>query len=413
MKIGLTTSGFEGWSGGIDFFCNLSTALYLSAQKDIQTEIFASRFGLHYLAKKFALPAFIALKNIATKASLRYSQSTLVDPRLIHKQLAHYQDHFPVHSVSSSWSSHQRSAFKRNVGILMPCFAPPSSDFPLPWVGYLADCQHKYLPQYFSKKEAFKRDNLFQEMLRKATHVMVNSLSAKEDFEKFYPDCQAKIYALPFSPILNNDHLHSCYDARDLFGIAKPYFLVSNQFWIHKNHSLLFRAFSRFNHSNKGQFNLVCTGATVDARFPNYFSELQASLADLGISNSVLILGRIPRRDQLALMRKCIAVIQPTLFEGGPGGGASYDAVSMGIPLILSDIPINREVVSTSYTDYFDPTSDDDLFSSLTRACSVPRNTFSSLDLLKLSHARAVKLGSFLVDIAKDAMSYSSGGYPY
>jgi glycosyltransferase involved in cell wall biosynthesis len=43
-------------------------------------------------------------------------------------------------------------------------------------------------------------------------------------------------------------------------------------------------------------------------------------------------------------MKKSRAVIQPSLFEGGPGGGCVFDAAALGVPVILSDIDINREV---------------------------------------------------------------------
>jgi glycosyltransferase involved in cell wall biosynthesis len=40
------------------------------------------------------------------------------------------------------------------------------------------------------------------------------------------------------------------------------------------------------------------------------------------------------------------------LFEGGPGGGAVYNAVSLDVPAIVSDIPVNREVEGTAI-DFF------------------------------------------------------------
>lgn len=32
-----------------------------------------------------------------------------------------------------------------------------------------------------------------------------------------------------------------------------------------------------------------------------------------------------------------------TLFEGGPGGGATYEALALGQRVLLSDLPVNRE----------------------------------------------------------------------
>lgn len=55
-------------------------------------------------------------------------------------------------------------------------------------------------------------------------------------------------------------------------------------------------------------------------------------------------MGYVPKIDQISLMKNALAVVQPTLFEGGPGGGASYDAISLGVPVIASDIPVNKEM---------------------------------------------------------------------
>ena len=77
---------------------------------------------------------------------------------------------------------------------------------------------------------------------------------------------------------------------------------------------------------------------------PGLFSEAPKSDCGAEAEHRIRILGLIPKYDQIQIMRGAVAVIQPTLFEGGPGGGAVYDAVSIGTPVILSDIPVNREV---------------------------------------------------------------------
>jgi glycosyltransferase involved in cell wall biosynthesis len=66
--------------------------------------------------------------------------------------------------------------------------------------------------------------------------------------------------------------------------------------------------------------------------------------SDLGIADRLHVLGLIPKNEQLALLRGCRALWQPTRYEGGPGGGACYEAIGIGTPTVLSDIPINREI---------------------------------------------------------------------
>jgi hypothetical protein len=53
--------------------------------------------------------------------------------------------------------------------------------------------------------------------------------------------------------------------------------------------------------------------------------------------------GVIPKRHQVELVKGATALIQPTLFEGGPGGLS----VPLHDTLVLdSDIPVNREIRS-------------------------------------------------------------------
>jgi hypothetical protein len=37
-------------------------------------------------------------------------------------------------------------------------------------------------------------------------------------------------------------------------------------------------------------------------------------------------------------------MVQPSLFEGGPGGGSVFDAISLGVPCIVSDVQVNLEL---------------------------------------------------------------------
>lgn len=60
--------------------------------------------------------------------------------------------------------------------------------------------------------------------------------------------------------------------------------------------------------------------------------------------NKIIILGEISKISQISLLKKCTALIQPTLYEGGPGGFSSYEAIAYDVPLILSNTEVNREI---------------------------------------------------------------------
>jgi glycosyltransferase involved in cell wall biosynthesis len=87
---------------------------------------------------------------------------------------------------------------------------------------------------------------------------------------------------------------------------------------------------------------------------------LKEEIRQLGLVDHILILGLIPKRDQIELLKGSVALIQPTLFEGGPGGGAAYDAIGLDIPLLASDIIVNREI-DCGDVRFFAPTDDEGL----------------------------------------------------
>jgi glycosyltransferase involved in cell wall biosynthesis len=233
---------------------------------------------------------------------------------------------------------------RNNIDIILPVNSDLGANFPVPWLAYIPDFQHKYLHCYFTEHECFVRETAFSARLRDCKTVVVNSSAVKSDIIKFYPWINTeRVKVLPFTPHpmpawLGADPLK----IKQKYGLPQDYFLICNQFWIHKDHPTAFHAFAQLENKN---VHLVCTGTLSDYRYPNYVEEQKALLNTLGISDRVHFLGHIPKLDQIGLLKGSIALVQPTLFEGGPGGGATYDAVALGISVLLSDIEVNQEVI--------------------------------------------------------------------
>ena len=89
-----------------------------------------------------------------------------------------------------------------------------------------------------------------------------------------------------------------------------------------------FPSFKNLQLQNK-KFDLVCTGITEDSRFPKYFEDLKKKFNQEILTNKIKILNLIPRSDQIELIKNSLGVIQPSLYEGGPGGFSSYEAISL------------------------------------------------------------------------------------
>jgi glycosyltransferase involved in cell wall biosynthesis len=214
-------------------------------------------------------------------------------------------------------------------------------------VGYIYDFQHRHLPQFFTEAERAGRDATFARMLGSASVVICNSEAVRDDAERFHPGSARKIVALPFAPIPREQWFDlDPAAARRRHALPQRYFIVCNQFWIHKDHPTAIRAFAEFRaRGGDPEAALVCTGTVQDYRDSSYPETIRALIRELGLEGRAHLLGHIPKDDQIALLRGAIAVLQPTWFEGGRGGGAVTDALSMGVPALVSDIAVNREIV--------------------------------------------------------------------
>jgi glycosyltransferase involved in cell wall biosynthesis len=235
----------------------------------------------------------------------------------------------------------------------------------------------------------------FLSILRDAKSVIVNSQCARHDIARFFPWVElARVTALPFAPILPSEWVTQFgVDMWDTYALPQRYFVVSNQFWVHKDHPTAIRALKLLRQ--RLDVGLVLTGASVDWRRPGYLEEVRKIIRDHQLDDNVRILGHLPKRHQVEIMKGAIAVVQPTLFEGGPGGGCVYDAVALGLPIILSDIPVNREVIS-GFTRFFTPSNAESLASAMDEVANSHVSSPNYQILIQHAQDRAVCIGTAL-----------------
>lgn len=222
-------------------------------------------------------------------------------------------------------------------------FYPVISDAWERWcsASWIPDFQHHFLPEFFSSEEIASRNAAFAKVAEKARLLVLSSETVRRDFRRFHPDSQAATRVLSFFSYIDREAFGR--DARataDAYGLPGRFLLCCNQFWMHKDHGTLFRALAALRAKGEN-IPLVCTGSTSDYRAAQYFRELEASLQRLGLAQQVRILGMIPRGDQVQLMRRCCALVQPSLFEGW--SSIVEDAKSLGKPIFLSDLDVHRE----------------------------------------------------------------------
>lgn len=340
MRVAVLAHGFATWGGGIHFLRIVVDALCaVTSQRDLQ--IFVLNPGYGPLSVLRTCSRFVkGLASHAPASSWRQIYAARENVRLEFSEL---EGQVAVAPIDYGDRALKRALQALAIDVVVPSMEPLGRDFPVPWVGYLYDFQHKYLARLFSDAERASRDADFIKMLSQAPAVIVNAQTVKRDAEQFFPNFKSEIFVLPFAAAPRPDWFNDAADLINKYSIKPPYFIISNQFWLHKGHATAFEAFKLIAHEFP-ELSLVCTGNTHDPRDAQYFPSLIDKLSRDGLKSRVHILGMIKKRDQIELMKHALAVLQPTSFEGGPGGGAAYDAISLGVQVIASDIDVNKEL---------------------------------------------------------------------
>ncbi len=397
-KLGIVVDDFAGLAGATDFIVSFVDGATRAAQG--RKIVLILRYE----------PGPIHPRSIARRLR-SLVQSTALKPALHpDQQIAALRDagipDLPTFLVKRTERSLAKLCQRQSIDVVGPLTKPPSSGFPISFVSYLLDFQHRYYPDFFRPNELRARDAHFEALLSRSDSVVVNAHAVKADAERFHPGSSERVVALPFSACPKTEWFGTdTADTRRRHGIGERYFMISNQFWIHKRHEIAIRAFAQINQGDR-DLELVLTGATSDYRSPQRLNDIVELISALGITSNVHILGLVPKLDQIALLRGAIALIQPTAFEGGPGGGSVFDATALGVPTVVSDIPVNREIAE-HVTAYFPLDDVDALVGQLDQLRHRVPQPRPADDLLREGAHRRLRQGQAIWQAADLAVAHS------
>lgn len=257
----------------------------------------------------------------------------------------------------------------------------------IPTVGWIPDFQHKHLPYFFSDKEIQSRDKAFEGICRLCHYTIFSSSSAKEDAEKYYPEYSSRYEVLRFVPApVNLNDIPDMITLKEKYSISEPYFLVPNQFWVHKNHRIVVEAL-KILHSQGKRVRVICTGNTHDYRSPEHYDSLVEFAVQSGVLDEFTVLGIVPYPDLIGLMLHSVSLINPSFFEGW--STTVEEAKFLDLPIILSDIPVHREQNPTKGI-YFHP-EDAESLANIMWQLWTPRN-ICNRDLSRISAKREMDM---------------------
>ncbi|MHB8120727.1 MAG: glycosyltransferase [Desulfuromonadaceae bacterium] len=330
LRIGIPLIGGKGWLGGVSYVENLIKALRMLPSDESPL--------LYLIVPPNMVEALELHRHLIPLVDGLYS---LAENTALLPGVRNFND-------------------RKDLGDAIDFLFPVNSDVvnELCSASWIPDFQHIYLPHLFSSNELITRDTAFARIAETAKLVVFSSKDAANDFSKLYPSSPAIMRILHFHTLSPEDMFEiKPIEIVKKYSLPDRFILCSNQFWLHKNHKLLFCALAELI-KNSQRVHLVCTGATTDYRSADHFNNMLQLLQELNIQGYVHIMGTLPRNDQIQIMRHSLAVVQPSLFEGW--STVVEDARSLGKTVILSDLAVHYE----QYPDhayYFDRQSIDSL----------------------------------------------------
>lgn len=332
IRVGILMQATRHWMGGVVYIQNLIKAI-AALPPDI-----TSQLELHLLISPDSDPEFY--QGLIPLVSGVHTVDFL-NQEIAHKLRWKATQVFPWLKGKLITANHIASQ------VSFDFFYPIMGKYEVTWgfenhmAAWIPDFQHKHLPNLFSAHELDIRERNFQFLADRAPMIVFSSQTALADFQRFYPTSTAQLRVLKFRTIPEPDwYTTDPIAVQRHYQLPDRFFLVSNQFWTHKNHRLIIEALHLLKQENIEPI-VVCTGSLHDYRCPGYGDELLQQIQAYQLESQFHFLGLVPRLDQIQLMRRALAVIQPSLFEGW--STVVEDARVLGQTILLSDLPVHQE----------------------------------------------------------------------
>jgi glycosyltransferase involved in cell wall biosynthesis len=215
---------------------------------------------------------------------------------------------------------------------------PPLSNA-LPAVLTVHDLSFIHYPEAFTQSLLRFLNNAVPRSISRATHVLADSASTKEDLQRVWNIPEAKISVVysgvspHFHPVTGKNILRDTLQKYNLG--EKPYVLSVGTLQPRKNYEMLIRAFRLV--SEKVSHNLVIVGGK-----GWMYEQIQDEIKQQNLSNRVRLLGYADDSDLPALYSGAALFVFPSLYEGF--GLPLLEAMACGVPVISSDASSLPEV---------------------------------------------------------------------
>jgi glycosyltransferase involved in cell wall biosynthesis len=335
VKVAFTLIGGQNWTGGHNYLLNLLRALSEHAAERVQPFLF---FGTD--VDEFVVSPFKKITGAKVVSNVIFNRTN--QARRSQQALLLGCDKLAATEFSAE-----------GIDVVFETGQFYGWNFPMPVVAWIPDFQHRHLKYLFNFRSYWRRDLGLRAQILSGRQIMLSSEDARKDCEQFYPYARGRTHVIPFavSPTSVGDAV-SARAVAIQYGLPEHFFFLPNQFWAHKNHECVIEALKILKE--KGRRIVVATsGQQADPRDPRYFPRIKSLIETNGLTHHFRLLGLIPYEHIIALMQACVALINPSLFEGW--STTVEEAKGTGTPMILSALRVHKEQIENA--TFFDPHS--------------------------------------------------------
>jgi glycosyltransferase involved in cell wall biosynthesis len=321
----------QEYSGGLNYMRNLLHAIKAARDPAIEPYVF---FGHKVDAK--VVEGFRPLAEVV-RTSVLDRKSV---PWFVHKLLFKLFGSLAVvkltlrrHGISIV--SHAETVYGRRQPLLV--------------ISWIPDFQYLHLPDMFPGLDTAAQTKRLREIIAGSDAIVLSSHAALQDYRRIAAESDVEratvlqFVSQPSERFTNvSDDPTRRRAIEDKYSFRSPFFLLPNQFWLHKNHVVVFEAV-RVLAQQGVEVLVLCTGNLRDYRLndTSYADALADFVQRHALQERVRILGLIDYDDVLYLMRHCLAMINPSRFEGW--SSTVEEAKSIGKQVVLSNIEVHLE----------------------------------------------------------------------
>lgn len=196
----------------------------------------------------------------------------------------------------------------------------------------------------FANKDFLFRDHFYRDILPKSLLTICESETGKCELMRYANIGSHKIRILPLfaggvsSLNVSEERMNSLLEQ---IGVKKhKYFYYPAQFWAHKNHIGLLKAFREYRKTTKDH-KLVFSGSDQGNK-----AYIIKKSQELGLIEDVIFLDFIPEESVYALYKNAICLVMASHF--GPTNMPPIEAMELSCPVACSDLGGHHEILGDS-----------------------------------------------------------------